>query len=43
VNSEPGFTTKKNGHFFSVAAFAVEQGRVAAIYSVSNPDKLTSR
>jgi RNA polymerase sigma-70 factor, ECF subfamily len=43
VNSEPGFTTKKNGHFFSVAAFAVEQGRVAAIYSVSNPDKLAPR
>lgn len=43
VNSEPGIATERDGRFFSAVAFAAAQGRVTAIYSISNPDKLTSR
>jgi RNA polymerase sigma-70 factor, ECF subfamily len=40
VNGRPGILTFRDGQLVSVASVDVEDGRIAAIYSVSNPDKL---
>jgi len=40
VNSGPGMLTFRDGELLSVASVSIENGRIAAIYSVSNPDKI---
>ena len=40
VNSGPGMLTFRDGQLVSVASVSIEDGRIAAIYSVSNPDKI---
>ena len=40
VNSAPGMLTFRDGQLVSVASVSIEDGRIAAIYSVSNPDKI---
>lgn len=40
VNSGPGVLTFRDGQLVSVASVSIEDGRIAAIYSVSNPDKI---
>jgi RNA polymerase sigma-70 factor (ECF subfamily) len=40
VNGLPGFITRETDGEFSTTALEVEEGRVAAIYVVRNPDKL---
>ena len=40
VNSGPGMLTFQDGELFSVASVLIEDNRIAAIYSVSNPDKI---
>ena len=42
VNGSPGMLTFRHGQLASVASIDFEAGRIAAIYSVSNPDKLRS-
>lgn len=40
VNSGPGLLTFRDGQLVAVASVSVEADRIAAIYSVSNPDKI---
>jgi RNA polymerase sigma-70 factor (ECF subfamily) len=40
VNGRPGMLTFRDEQLVSVVSIDVEDGRIAAIYSVSNPDKL---
>ena len=40
VNGTPGLLTWRNGLPDAVTSFHVEDGRIAAIYVVRNPDKL---
>jgi RNA polymerase sigma-70 factor (ECF subfamily) len=40
VNGRPGMLTFRDGQLVSVASIEVENGRISAIYSVSNPEKL---
>jgi RNA polymerase sigma-70 factor (ECF subfamily) len=40
VNGLPGFITREGDGEFSTTALEIEQGRVAAIYVVRNPEKL---
>lgn len=40
VNGEPGLLTWRDGVADSITSFLVEDGRIAAIYVVRNPDKL---
>jgi RNA polymerase sigma-70 factor (ECF subfamily) len=40
INGEPGLLRYLDGKLESAQAFVVEDGRIAAIYSVRNPDKL---
>lgn len=40
VNGGPGMLTFRDGQLVSVASIDVENGRIGAIYSVNNPDKL---
>jgi RNA polymerase sigma-70 factor (ECF subfamily) len=40
VNSGPGMLTFRDGQLVSVASVSIEGDRIAAIYSVSNPDKI---
>jgi len=41
VNGDPGLVIALDGEIDSVAAFEVDDGRVAAIWIIRNPDKLT--
>ncbi|OXM86269.1 RNA polymerase sigma-70 factor [Paenibacillus rigui] len=41
VGGEPGLVTYSGGAAGSVLSFRIEQGRIAGIYIVVNPDKLT--
>jgi RNA polymerase sigma-70 factor, ECF subfamily len=40
VNSGPGMLTWSAGQLISVAAVTIQEGRITAIYSVGNPDKI---
>ncbi len=40
INGEPGLLRYIDGKLESAQAFVVDEGRIAAIYSVRNPDKL---
>ncbi len=40
VNSGPGMLTFRDGQLVSVASVSIENGRITAIYSVNNPDKI---
>jgi hypothetical protein len=40
VNSGPGMLTFRDGQLVSVAGVSIQDNRIAAIYSVSNPDKI---
>ena len=40
VNSRPGILTYSGGQLVSVAGLEIAEGRISAIYSVSNPDKI---
>jgi RNA polymerase sigma-70 factor (ECF subfamily) len=40
VNSGPGMLTYRDGQLISVASVSIHDDRIAAIYSVSNPDKI---
>ncbi len=40
VNSSPGMLTFRDGQLTSVACVSIQGGRISAIYSVNNPDKL---
>lgn len=40
VNGLPGFVTREADGEFSTTAFDLEDGKIAAIYVVRNPDKL---
>ncbi|MGI8991123.1 MAG: RNA polymerase sigma factor SigJ [Bryobacteraceae bacterium] len=40
VNGRPGMLTFRDGQLVSVASIDVKNGRIGAIYSVNNPDKL---
>jgi RNA polymerase sigma-70 factor (ECF subfamily) len=42
VNSGPGLITSVDGQLSSVTSLVIANGKIAAIYSVSNPDKLRS-
>jgi RNA polymerase sigma-70 factor (ECF subfamily) len=42
VNSGPGMLTFHDGELFSVASLSIADGRIIAIYSVNNPDKIHS-
>lgn len=41
VNGEPGLLVRDAGHLTAVMAFEVEDGKIAAVYGVINPDKLS--
>ena len=40
VNSGPGMLTFRDGQLISVSSVTIADGRITAIYSVSNPDKI---
>ena len=40
VNSGPGALTFRDGKLISVASVTIAEGKITAIYSVSNPDKI---
>ena len=40
INGEPGLLRYVDGQLDSVSSFEIEDGRIVAIYSVRNPDKL---
>lgn len=40
VNGEPGMLLRDGGELTAVMAFDVEDGRIAAVYGVVNPDKI---
>jgi hypothetical protein len=40
IDGLPGFVTREVGGLIQTTALAVEDGRIAAIYIVRNPDKL---
>lgn len=40
VNGEPGMVVRDDGRITAVLAFDVEDGKIAAVYGVINPDKL---
>lgn len=40
IDGLPGFVTRETGGLIQTTALAVEDGRIAAIYIVRNPDKL---
>lgn len=40
INGEPGIVTYQNGRPFGVFTIQVREGRIAAIYGITNPDKL---
>ena len=40
INGEPGLLLYIDGQLDSVTSFEIEDGRIQAIYSVRNPDKL---
>ena len=42
VNSGPGLVTQIAGQLNSIASVSIVDGRIDAIYSVSNPEKLRS-
>jgi RNA polymerase sigma-70 factor (ECF subfamily) len=41
INGEPGVVTCFNGKPFSALTLAASEGRICAIYVVSNPEKLS--
>lgn len=41
INGEPGIVTYLNGHPFGVFTIRVSEGEIAAIYAITNPDKLS--
>lgn len=41
INGAPGFVGYLNGKPYSVFTLEIEQGRISAIYVVTNPDKLS--
>lgn len=41
INGDPGIVSYLDGKVYSVLTFEAIEGRIAAIYVVSNPDKLT--
>jgi RNA polymerase sigma-70 factor (ECF subfamily) len=43
VNSAPGVLTFDKGELFSVTSVAIDNGRIVALYSVSNPDKIRAQ
>jgi RNA polymerase sigma-70 factor (ECF subfamily) len=43
VNSGPGMLTFRDGQLVSVVSVSIEGNRIAAIYSVNNPDKIKVR
>lgn len=43
VNSAPGMLAFRDGQLVSVASASVQDGRITAIYSISNPEKIQSR
>jgi RNA polymerase sigma-70 factor (ECF subfamily) len=43
VNSGPGMLMFRDGHIVSVVSVSIEGDRIAAIYSVNNPDKIIIR
>jgi len=43
VNSGPGMLTFRDGQLVSVVSVSIEGARIAAIYSVNNPDKIRVR
>lgn len=43
VNGYPGLLTFRDGELVGVATIDVKDGRISAIYSVNNPDKLRAR
>jgi RNA polymerase sigma-70 factor (ECF subfamily) len=40
INGLPGFVTIEHGDMLQTTALQIEDGRIAAIYFVRNPDKL---
>jgi len=40
INGLPGFVTREHGDTLQTTAFAIENGKIAAIYVMRNPDKL---
>lgn len=40
INQRPGFLMFVDGQLYSATTFDIEEGRICAIYSVTNPDKL---
>ena len=40
INGDPGIVSYLDGKPYSVLTFEASEGRIAAIYVVSNPDKL---
>lgn len=42
INGLPGFVTMEAGDVLQTTALQIEDGRVAAVYVVRNPDKLKS-
>lgn len=40
INGESGIVTYENGRPFGVFAIQVREGRIAAVYGITNPDKL---
>jgi RNA polymerase sigma-70 factor (ECF subfamily) len=40
INGEPGILTFYEGRIFSATTFEFEDGKIAAVYRVMNPDKL---
>ncbi len=41
INGEPGIVTYLNGRPFGVFTIHVREGRIAAVYGITNPDKLS--
>ena len=41
VNGEPGVVSYRDGKPFSVLTLEIREGRVEAIYLVTNPEKLS--
>ena len=40
INGLPGFVRFKDGHAQGVMAFGITGGRIQALFSITNPDKL---
>tara|TARA_R110000824_G_scaffold118960_1_gene271387 strand:+ start:36757 stop:37680 length:924 start_codon:yes stop_codon:yes gene_type:complete len=41
INGEPGFGLLSDGHLHSIVSMNIDNGEIAAIYIMRNPDKLT--